>query len=332
MMRAAWYDKLGPADDVLNVGEQPLPGVGPGEVRVNLKASGINPSDVKLRSGLRQGMQYPLVIANSDGAGVIDQIGEGVDPSWIRKRVWLYNGQRAGRAFGTAAEYIALDQDLVSELPDHVSFEQGACLGIPCMTAHRALTALGAIHGDMTVFVSGGAGAVGHYAVQLAKWMGARVLTTISNPAKGEIARSAGADVVINYKREDVIDRVMAETGGGGVDLIVDVDFGGNLATNIEIIKNNGAISVYASGGEDRPELEVFPFMAKNVSLHFLVLNSCPHEARQQAQDDIGRWLRDSNCEHQIAGTFPLAEIAAAHKLVESGSKQGTAVLRLDES
>jgi NADPH2:quinone reductase len=222
-MHAAWYEKNGLAADVMKVGD--LPDVEPaaGEVRVRLHASAVNPSDVKARGGSRP-IRWPKLIPNSDGAGVIDKVGAGVNRT-VGERVWVFNGQW-DRAYGTSAQMIALPAALAVPLADHVSFEQGACLGIPAMTAHRALFADGPINGK-TVLVTGGAGVVGHYAIQLAKWAGARVVTTVSSDAKAAHARAAGADVVINYRSEDVAARIKAECSG--VDRIVEVDFGKNL-------------------------------------------------------------------------------------------------------
>src|SRR5581483_3241352 len=195
-MKAVWYERTGPAADVLTFGEMPTPVAGPGEVRVRLEASGVNPSDAARRSGTYRSLEYPRVITNSDGAGIVDQVGAGVTRLKAGQRVWLFNGQRNGRAFGTAAEYIALAEQLVTPLPDQLSFAQGATLGIPAMTAWCSLFADGPLTGK-TVLVTGGAGAVGHYAVQLAKWGGARVIATVSSAMKGEQARRAGADLVV---------------------------------------------------------------------------------------------------------------------------------------
>jgi len=184
-MRAVWYDRQGAADEVLVCGELPTPDAGYGEVRVKLEASGVNPSDTYRRRG-PPAMEYPRVITNSDGAGIIDQVGPGVNQQRLGKRVWLYNGQRNGRWMGTAAEYIALSVDLVTELPDHVSFAEGATLGVPAMTAHRAVFVGGPVQGK-TLIVTGGAGAVGHYAVQLATWAGATVIATVSSSEKAEL-------------------------------------------------------------------------------------------------------------------------------------------------
>src|SRR5438445_9487048 len=229
-MKAVWYERPGAAPDVLTFGDMPTPVAGPGEVRVRLEASGVNPADVGRRAGSYRAMEFPRVIPNSDGSGIIDQVGDGVTRLHAGQRVWLFNGQRNGRAFGTAAEYIALAEQLVTPLPDDVSFAAGATLGIPCMTAWCCLFGDGTIAGQ-TVLVTGGAGAVGHYAVQLAKWGGARVIATVSSSLKAEQARIAGADYVIDYKTEDVAAKAMAFTGQRGVDRVVDVDFGGNDET-----------------------------------------------------------------------------------------------------
>ena len=327
-MKAAFYTQNGAAADVLQVGEQPTPEAGPGEVRVRLAASGVNPADVKLRAGKRHPITYPLVIANSDGAGVVDQVGPGADPAWLGKRVWIHNGQRQGRAFGTAAEYIALDQDLVCELPIKLSFEEGATLGIPCMTAHRAVFWDGSVAGK-SILVTGGAGAVGHYAIQLAKWDGARVLATVSDNIKAEHALMAGADTAINYRTENVVERVMAATNGHGVDRIVDVDFAGNLETSCEIIKNCGTICAYATDSDESPRLPVYPLMAKNVSLRFLVLNSVPLVDRKKAQQDIHHWIEEDEPLISIAARYTLDDIVAAPEHVESGAKLGTVVVTL---
>src|SRR6516225_9780373 len=205
-MKAVWYDRAGPATEVLTHGEMPTPQAAAGEVRIRLESSGVNPADTYRRAGNYRGQRFPRVITNSDGAGVIDQVGSGVTRLKAGQRIWLFNGQRNGRAFGTAAEYISLAEQLVTPLPDQLSFAQGAMLGIPCMTAWCSLFADGPINGQ-TVLVTGGAGAVGHYAVQLAKWGGARVIATVSSQAKAEQALLAGADLVVNYRTEDVVEK-----------------------------------------------------------------------------------------------------------------------------
>src|ERR1700724_3251090 len=214
-MKAVWYERTGAAPDVLSFGDMPTPVAGPGEVRVRLEASGVNPADVGGRAGSYRPMEFERVIPNSDGAGTVDQVGDGVTRLGIGQRVWFYNGQRNGRAFGTAAEYIALAEHLVTPLPNGLSFAAGATLGIPSMTAWCCLFGDGPIAGQ-TVLVTGGAGAVGHYAVQLAKWGGARAIATVSSSLKAEQARLAGADLVIDYRTEAVIAKTTASAGARG--------------------------------------------------------------------------------------------------------------------
>jgi len=327
-MRAVWYERHGAPHEVIEVGDMPAPAAGPGEVRVKLAASGVNPADCYRRRGQAGAMEGPRIIPNSDGAGVIDQVGAGVPQAWLGRRVWLYNGQRGGRALGTAAEYIALSIDLVSALPDDTGFDAGACLGIPGMTAHRAVFTDGPV-ADRTVLVTGGAGAVGHYAIQLAVWGGARVIATVSSPEKARHALAGGAALTVDYKRENVVAAIRDFTKGEGVDRIVEVDFGGNLATSLAVLKVNSAIAIYATNGNRTPTLPVRELMQKNVSLHAIVLNNCPLEARHRARADIARWLATGQARHTIAGRFPLERTADAHALVESGSKLGTVVVTI---
>lgn len=323
-MRAVWYTRTGSAAEVLVQGELPTPEPGAGEVRVRLKASGVNPADCNRRRGQGYTMEAPLVIPHSDGAGIVDAVGDGISRDLIGQRVWLYNGQR-GRPFGTAAEAICLDRDLISALPDGVTFEEGACLGIPCMTAHRALFCFGAI-ADKTVLVSGGAGAVGNYAIQLGKWAGARVICSVSDNDKAGDAKAAGADVVIDYRREDLVGRVLEETGGTGVDHFVDVDFGGNIANLARIVMLNGTIAAYASRGNATPAFPFYELMRRNLGIQLVFLATAPIGARRQAQADISRFLEAPRL-HRIAARFPLAQTASAHEIVEAGGKRGTVVV-----
>jgi NADPH2:quinone reductase len=325
-VKAVWYERTGAATDVLSFGEMPTPEAGPGEVRVQLEASGVNPSDAGRRAGSYRAMEYPRVIPNSDGAGIVDQVGDGVTRLSIGQRVWLFNGQRNGRAFGTAAEYIALADYLVTPLPEDVSFAAGATLGIPCMTAWCSLFADGPITGK-TVLVTGGAGAVGHYAVQLAKWGGATVIATVSSQAKDMEARLAGADLVINYRTEDVVAKVMAFTRQRGVDRVVDVDFGGNLATTLKIMALNSTIAVYATNGNRTPMLPMRELMERCITLRTLVLFALPPPLLAAAQEDISKWLAAGTRVHNIAGQFALADTAQAHLAVEKGDKMGTVIV-----
>lgn len=325
-MRAAWYERTGAAAEVLRLGERPAPSPGPGEVRVRLHASGVNPADCNRRSGRGYGMEFPLVIPNSDGAGVVDAVGEGVEQGLIGRRVWLYNAQR-GRPFGTAAEFTCVPASLTAELPEGVSFEEGACLGIPCMTAHRCLFADGPVRG-LRVLVAGGGGAVGNYAVQLARWAGAaQVLATASGGWKAEDARAAGAEEVFDYRSPDCVERIMEASGGRGMDRIVEVDVGGNVALWSAVAALNGSVAGYASRGNLTPEIPFAAMMRRNVTLRAVLLNNCPEAARRQAQVDIVQWLHEAPRLHRIAGRFPLARTAAAHEAVERGDKRGTVVV-----
>jgi NADPH2:quinone reductase len=327
-MLAAWYDQNGPANQVLKLGDMPTPEAAPGEVRIRLMASGINPADVKLRSGTSNyGFAYPRVIPNSDGAGIVDQIGADVPPSWMGKRVWLFNGQRLGRAFGTAAEYITLSANLVTPLPDHVSFAEGATLGIPGMTAYHAVFGDGPVTGKI-VLVTGGAGAVGFYAVALAHWGGARVLATVSGPEKAARALSGGAEATINYRSDDVAERVMALTDGKGVDRVVSVDFGGDMPWLPEVVALNGAVSTYASDGDRTPALPIHKFMRRNILIRPFILNSLAQDTLNRTRFGMLRWVQDEpDALRPVAARFPLEDIIAAHEAVEAGDKFGTVIV-----
>src|SRR5438046_1383339 len=299
-MKAVWYERTGAAPDVLAFGDMPTPVAGPGEVRVRLEASGVNPADAGRRAGGYRPMEFPRAIPNSDGAGIVDQVGDGVTRLQIGQRVWLYNGQRNGRAFGTAAEYIALAEQLVTPLPDNLSFAAGATLGIPGMTAWTCLFCDGPIVGQ-TVLVTGGAGAVGHYAVQLAKWGGAKVIATVSSAAKAEQARLAGADLVINYKTEDVVAKATAFTGQRGVDRVIDVDFGGNIETTLKLMGMNSTIAVYATNGNRTPVVPMRELMERCVALRALALFALPPPLLAAAQADSTTWLAAGPRRHHFA-------------------------------
>ena len=330
-MRAGWYEKQGPAGEVIRVGEMDAPEPGAGEVRVRLAVSGVNPSDAKNRLGARGPMKFPRVVPHSDGAGEIDRVGPGVDPARVGERVWVFNGQW-DRPFGTAAEFIALPAGQTVRLPEGVSDAEGACVGIPGMTAHRCVFADGPVQGK-TVLVTGGAGAVGHCAVQLAKWGGATVIATVSSDEKADRARGAGgaggggADHVVNYRTENVAERVREVTGGEGVDRIVEVDFGGNLKASLGALKNNGAIATYASMGEMEPKLPFYPFMFLNTLVRQVFLYTMPEGAKRQACEDLVRVMEAGKLSFPIAAEFPLADLAAAHETVEGGQAVGNVVV-----
>jgi len=324
-VQAAWYEKNGAAAEVLKVGELPDPEPGPGEVRLRLHASAVNPSDVKARAGSRP-IRWPRLIPDSDGAGMIDKVGAGVASHRIGDRVWTFNGQWE-RPFGTSAQLIALPAALAVPLPASLSWEQGACLGIPVMTAHRCLFADGPIAGR-TVLVTGGAGVVAHYAIQLAKWAGAKVITTVSSDAKAAHARAAGADIVINYRSEQVVERIKAETGG--VDHVVDVDFGKNLPVTARILKPNGVIASYASMGDLEPKFPYRDLFALNPVIRPVLVYTMPDAAKAQAHADIARWLKETKPIFAIAERYPLSEVVKAHLAVERGAKIGHVILTID--
>jgi len=326
LMKAIWYDAVGPARQVLIYGDRPKPQAGQGQALIRVRASGVNPSDVGMRGN--GPMAYPQITPNSDGAGIVEAVGQGVAETWLGKRVWFYNGQRNGRAYGSAAEYIELDTDLLTPLPDPVSFAEGATLGIPCMTAHRSLFLAGPVQGK-TVLVTGGAGAVGHYAVQLAKWAGARVIATVSSPDKAERAHAGGADHVINYRTDPVAEAVMAFTQGEGVHHIVDVDFGGNLEASLACLRVNGSIAYYASKGASLPKVPALSLMRLNATVSGVYLPISPHEARRRAQSDIAAWIAEQPRQLAVAGRFALEDCASAHEKVEAGDKVGTVVVEI---
>jgi NADPH:quinone reductase len=327
-MRAAWYEATGPAREVIRIGELPIPEPGPGEVLVRVHASGINPSDTKRRAGWRkEPLAHPQIIPHSDGAGVIEAVGAGVDDDRIGERVWLWNAQR-GRASGTCAEYVALPQAQAVSLPDGTRFVEGACLGVPASTAHFAVLADGPPVGQ-TVLVQGGAGAVGDYAVQWAQRAGAYVVATVGSDAKAELARASGADATVNRRMEDVVQRVLGLTNGEGVDRIVEVDFGANLEQDVALIKPNGVIASYSSTAQPEPVLPYYPLAYKGVTLRLVQAYILPERARALALDDIGQGLRDRALQHRIAAVFPLEETAAAHELQERGEAAGNVVVTL---
>jgi len=323
-LRAAYYERKGPAPKVIVLGELPDPQPGPGEVRVKLRFSGINPTDTKLRGGWDGNMEmpFPRVIPHQDGAGVVDAVGPGVPQSRLRERVWVYEAQR-GRAFGTAAEYVVVPSENAVTLPESASFETGACLGIAGMTAHRCLFQDGGIQGQ-TVLVAGGAGAVGHAAIQLAKWGGARVASTVSRPEQEKLAREAGADLVVSRKTEDAAARIKAFTRGLGLDRVVEVAFEANLELNRAVLKANGVISTYSSGPpESAPRIPFTAMMRQGISVHFILVYVMPREAHWAAARDLNAAI-DTGCYRpHVAGLFKLDETAKAHEAQESGGTVG---------
>jgi NADPH2:quinone reductase len=328
-VRAAYYEKKGPAAKVLVVGEIPDPQPGPGEVRVKIHVSGINPTDTKLRGGWDGAMEmpFPRIVPHQDGSGVIDRVGAGVAQSRLGERVWIYEAQR-GRAFGTCAEYACVPADNAVPLPQGTSFEAGACLGIAGMTAHRCLFQDGGVQGQ-TVLVAGGAGAVGQAAIQLAKWAGARVVATVSRAEQEKVAREAGADLVVNRKSGDPASQIRSFSRDG-VDRVVEVAFEANLDLNRAVLKANGVISTYSSGPWDSaPRIPFSPVMRQGITVHFILVYVMPREAHQQAARDVNAALEAGRYRPHVARTFALAETAAAHEAQEGGATVGKLLVRL---
>jgi NADPH2:quinone reductase len=323
-MRAAYYERKGPAREVLHVGSLPDLEPGPAEVRVRVHVSAVNPSDTKGRGGWggNSQMPFPRIVPHQDGAGIIDRVGPGVPPGRIGERVWIYEAQR-GRAFGTAAEQTVVPADQAVPLPDGVGFDVGACLGIPAMTAHRCLFMDGGIQGR-TVLVAGGAGAVGHAAIQLAAWAGAKVITTVSREEQAAVVRAAGAHVVIDRTAGDVAAEIRAANGGAGVDRVIEVAFEANLELDRAVLKTNGVIASYASGAADStPRFPFSPVMAQGLTMHFVLVYVMPREAHLAAARDINACLELGRYRPHVARRFPLDEIAAAHEAQEGGRAVG---------
>ncbi len=324
-MQAAYYESNGSAREVLRVGEVETPQAGPGEVRVKLATSGVNPSDVKSRQGATRKIAWPRVIPQSDGAGVIDQVGDGVAKSRIGERVWVWNGQWK-RAFGTAAEYIALPAAQAVKLPDKIGFEAGACLGIPAMTGYHAIALSQATKGT-TLLISGGAGAVSQYAIQFAKAAGATVLATISSAEKAKAAQEAGADHTINYKSDDVGARVMEITSKRGVDAVIEMDLAANAKLIPAVLRPKGSVFVYGTTPE--ATIPAAFCLVNTIRLQFFLVYELDAAEREHTVAGITRALEQGKLANRIAQpTYALADIAAAHEAVERGTI-GNVVVRI---
>jgi NADPH:quinone reductase len=348
-MKAAFYTRTGAAREVLQLGDLPEATPGTGEVKVRLHWSGVNPSDVKSRADLRgRGMPFPRVTPHSDGAGVIEAVGAGVPASRLGRRVWVWNAAW-GRADGTTAECVVLPSAQAVDLPEGVSLEAGACFGIPALTALHAVRGYGGVAGQR-VLVAGGAGAVGHYAVQFARLLGARqVIASVSSAHKAQVALDAGAHAVVDYRQEPLAARVALEAGahaavdyrqeslaarvaeltcGEGLDRVIEVDIAANGALDAEMLKPGGCAVVYG-GGKAGFELPFFPLIAKNLSWHFFIVYALSPADRAASEATLRGLLEDGRLQHQIARRVDLHDIVAAHEAVESGQLIGNLVVRL---
>ena len=314
-MRAAIYRSTGAARDVLRVEDVDRPEPGPGEVLVRVRASGVNPTDFKARSGAVPRPVDGFQIPHHDGAGVIEAVGPGVDPARAGQRVWLWFAAHGSR-WGTAAEWTVVPSRQAVLLPDGASFELGASLGVPAMTAHRCLSADGPVTGE-SVLVAGGAGAVGHFAIELAKYAQARVVATVSGPEKAALAAKAGADLVVNYRDPDVIDQIKAFTPV--VDRVAEVALGANLRLDLALAGPSTVVVTYAADGPD-PVIPVRACMTANVALRFILVYGMPSPAFDAAITDITAALTAGALTELPVHRFPLSEITAAHEAAESGA------------
>jgi len=328
-MRAAWYESQGEARDVLVVGTMENPGPGPGEVRIAVQRSGINPGDVKKRSNaFGVGMPFPRVIPHSDGSGSVDSVGEGVSTEMVGERVWCF-GAQSYRPFGTAAEFVVVPVEQVTQLPANASWDQGACLGIPGITAHRAVHVGGDVKGRI-VLVQGGAGAVGMAAVAIAKHAGAWVIATVRSEADSTIARGAGADEVLRTDglgSNQIVESVLA-LSSDGVDHVVEVAFQANVAVDEQVLKLGGSIASYATN-RTNPEIPFWNLVFKNARLYFLGSDDFPVEAKRRAAADLSEMLAHGWAGYPVGSVLPLDEIATAQELVEQGGQGGRVLLDL---
>ena len=314
-MRAALYTRTGSAAEVLRVEEIDRPQPGPGEVLVRVHASGVNPTDYKARSGLTPRPIDRFQVPHHDGAGIIEAAGPGVDPGRVGERVWLWLAA-AGRRWGTAAEWTVVPERQAVPLPDGASFDLGASLGVPAVTAHYCLFCDGPVNGQ-TVLVAGGAGAVGHFAVELAKRAGARVITTVSSPEKATLAEKAGADLVVNYRSADAAQQIQALAPA--VDRVIEVALGANLPLDLALARPGTTVVTYAAEAAD-PVLPVRACMTANVTLRFVLLYGVPAAALDRAVADITAALAAGDLTGLPVHKFPLDAIAAAHEAAEAGT------------
>ncbi|MEQ9326563.1 MAG: NADPH:quinone reductase [Rhodospirillales bacterium] len=325
-MKAAFYRAHGAARDVLEIGQLPDPQAGPGQVLVRIAVSGINPSDVKTRQGTTARPFDGVRIPHNDGAGEIVAVGQGVDTARIGQRVWVHN-TGASNVLGTAAELVAVPQNDAAKLPDNIGFEEAACFGVPLLTACHGVTAAGPVEGKI-VLVTGGAGAVGHYAVQLATALGATVIASVSSEEKAAVAREAGARHIVDYRTEDVPARIRDITEGRGVDHVVEVNLTVNGPTLHEILAVGGSAAIYGSDGAE-VTLNARFLRIQLAALHFYNVYALPETVLAAAKAALLPILETGALKTRIAGRFDLDDIVAAHEAVESGELVGNAVVRV---
>ena len=327
-MKACWFDAFGAARNVLQQGDWPTPEPAPGEVLVQLHTTGVNPSDVKKRAGAFPDLlEAGPVIPHSDGAGVITAVGEGVSSSRVGERVFVYQAQY-GRQLGTAAEYVALDSVRAPTLPANASFGVGACIGIPIMTAHRCVLADGPV-ADQLILVTGGAGRVGHYAIQWAHRSGARVIATASNEQDAAACREAGAEAVVNHREPEWGKAVLDLTGGQKIDRVIEVEFGANLPELLHCVRIGATIATYSSTVVPEPALPFRAMMFMDLTVRMVIVYAMPEEAKVKAMADTQAALTEDGLQHRIAETLPFDQMVRAHEIIEEGSVRGCVVVTI---
>ena len=326
-MKAAWYTSFGPAEDTLIIGDFKTPEPEPGEVKIRVYASGVNPSDTKKRLGANPALlDDGPVIPNSDGAGEIVSVGEGVSSSRVGERVWVYNAQY-GRRLGTSAEYVCLPSDYVIMLPESADYSTGAMMGIPAMTSHRCVFADGSVEGQ-TLLITGGAGRVGYYAIQWAKEYGATVISTASSDASREQCNNAGADLVVGHPSDESVSEILDHTDGKKIDRIIEGDFGANLLPVLEVLKTGGTIATYSSMTDMNPSIPFVRMMFMDITIRMVLVYEMPKEAKEHAAKDITTMLSQNRFDNRVAKEYSLDDIASAHTLIESGKPHGSVIIK----
>ncbi len=327
-MKGVWYEEFGDAGQVLNYGDLDKPTPANDEVLIRLKTSGVNPSDVKKRAGSDpDGLKDGPVIPHSDGAGIIIDAGSTINNHRIGERVWVYNGQFK-RRLGTCAEYISIPGNCAVHLPENTSFETGACLGIPVMTAHRCVYADGPVQGK-NILVTGGAGRVAHYAIQMCKMNGARVIATAGSEASARECLKAGADQVVAHPDEDTSGEIHELLGGEKLDRIIEGEFGGNLNYLLDCLKTGGTIAAYASMMNPNPSIPFYKMMYLDLQVRLVIVYDMPEQAKRDAIKDISDYLENKRLRHRISARYPLRDVVQAHLKIEQPDTRGCVIVRI---
>ncbi|MEX0695735.1 MAG: NADPH:quinone reductase [Rhodospirillales bacterium] len=328
-MKAIQFSEAGAANKVLKEVTMDTQAPGPDDVRVRVAYAAVNPTDAKRRSSGRELGSFSPIVTGNDGAGVIEAVGANVDPAMIGKNVWIF-GAQAGRPMGTTAEYCTLPVWMAPLLPDNASLLEGACLGVPAVTAYYSIYSDGPVEGK-TVMVSGGGGRVGSYAVQMAKLGGANVIALVGTAENEAYVKTLGADHVINYRNDDVVARVMEITDGRGLDHLSEVAFGANVALFPEIMAQRGVITAYSSDAVEQPVLPFLPLMFKNVTMRPFTIYSLGKETQCQVFQAINTMLARGQLQHRVSAKHPftLGGVIAAHEMIEANKSAGVCIIEV---